>query len=98
MPPDWKSISEDPAFKSLVKDRIRFVIPSVAFFVVYYFLLPLLVGYAPALMATPVLGPINIAYLFALSQFFMAWTLAALYVRVARRFDAQNKKILDLHS
>jgi len=98
MPSDLKSISEDPEFKKLIRDRVRFVIPSVLIFVIYYFALPLLVGYAPEFMATPVMGPVNIAYLFALSQFFMAWTIAALYVRAARRFDAQNKKILDRHS
>ena len=95
MPPDWKSISEEPECGLLVRARIRFVVPSVLFFVAYYFALPLLVGYAPVLMARPVLGPVNVAYLFALSQFFMAWTIAGLYMRAARRFDAQNKDILD---
>ena len=45
----------------------------MVFFVVYYFALPVLVGYAPELMSRPVVGKVNIAYLFALSQFFMAW-------------------------
>ena len=34
-------------------------------------------------MKQKVLGPVNIAYLFALSQFLMAWVLAWLYVRAA---------------
>jgi uncharacterized membrane protein (DUF485 family) len=38
-------------------------------------------------MATRVAGRINVAYLFALSQFVMAWGLMAAYVRRARRFD-----------
>ena len=95
MPQDWKAVSEDPRFEKLVQARIRFVVPSVLFFVLYYFALPLLVGYAPDLMATPVMGPVNIAYLFALSQFFMAWTLAWLYLRAARRFDEQNSRLLE---
>jgi uncharacterized membrane protein (DUF485 family) len=45
-------------------------------------------------MSTRVFGPINVAYLFALSQFAMAWTLMALYVRRARRFDAQAEAVL----
>ena len=53
------------------------------FFIVYYFALPVLVGYARPLMEKRVLGPVNLAYLFALSQFFMAWIIAALYVRAA---------------
>lgn len=64
------------------------------FFVVYYFALPVLIGYARPLMETRVLGPVNLAYLFALSQFFMAWIIAALYVRAAARFDRMAADVL----
>jgi len=37
---------------------------------------------------------VNIAYLFALSQFFMAWIIAALYVRAAARFDRMAADVL----
>ncbi|MBC8165936.1 MAG: DUF485 domain-containing protein, partial [Bryobacteraceae bacterium] len=63
-------------------------------FISYYFSLPILVGYAPDLMARPVLGPVNIAYLFALSQFFVAWGIAWLYVRAANGFDEKAKQVL----
>jgi uncharacterized membrane protein (DUF485 family) len=42
-----------------------------------------------------VLGVINLAYLFALSQFFMAWIIAALYVRAAGHFDALARRIIE---
>ena len=42
-----------------------------------------------------VLGPLNLAYLFALSQFFMAWIIAALYVRAAGKWDAMAHRIID---
>jgi uncharacterized membrane protein (DUF485 family) len=38
---------------------------------------------------------VNVAYLFALSQFFMAWILAFLYVRKAGEWDAQARKVLE---
>ena len=56
-------------------------------FVAYYFALPILVGYWPEAMRRPVVGRINVAYLFALSQFVMAWALMAAYVRRARAYD-----------
>ena len=56
------------------------MIPATVFFVVYYFALPVLVGYAPEFMSRKVLGAVNWAYLFALSQFFMAWIIAWAYV------------------
>jgi len=82
-------------FRLLLLARKQFVIPATVFFVVYYFALPILVGYAPAFMSKKVWGQVNIAYLFALSQFFMAWAIAWLYMRAAARFDKQAKAILD---
>ena len=84
-----------PEFKRLMRAKKRFTVPAVITFVLYYFALPVLVGYAPGLMATPVIGPVNIAYLFALSQFFVAWFIAFLYVRAAARFDEQGRAVLD---
>jgi uncharacterized membrane protein (DUF485 family) len=75
--------------------KARFIVPATVFFVVYYFALPVLVGYAPELMSTRVLGPVNLAYLFALSQFFVAWFIAWRYVRAAARFDQMARRILD---
>ena len=66
-----------------------------AFFLVDYFALPVLVGYAPKFMAMKVIGQVNLAYLFALSQFFVAWIIAALYVKAANNFDRLAKDILD---
>ena len=63
------------------------------FFIVYYFALPVLVGYFPDFMSRKVLGALNIAYLFALSQFVMAWVLAWLYVRAAEKFDGMSAKV-----
>ena len=72
-----------------------FIIPAFIFFLIYYFLLPISVGYAPQFMSTKVWGEVNLAYLFALSQFFMAWIIAALYVRAGNRFDEMSKDIID---
>jgi uncharacterized membrane protein (DUF485 family) len=85
--PDWASLAASAEFASLLRQKRRFVIPATVFFIVYYFALPVLVGYFPAFMGRRVWGPVNIAYLFALSQFVMAWLLAWLYVRAAARFD-----------
>ena len=91
---DWERVAATDEFKSLIAAKRRFIAPAVIFFIVYYFALPALVGYAPGLMGRRVLGVINLAYLFALSQFFMAWIIAALYVRAAGRFDEMARKIL----
>ena len=70
-----------------MRAKRRFIIPATVFFIIYYFALLVLIWQAPALMSRRVFGVINIAYIFALSQFFMAWILALLYVRAANRHD-----------
>ena len=84
---DWEKLAASDKFRQLLHAKRRFIIPAMIFFIVYYFALPVLIGYARPFMEKRVLGPVNLAYLFALSQFFMAWIIAALYVRAAARFD-----------
>jgi uncharacterized membrane protein (DUF485 family) len=91
----WERVAESDEFKDLMASKARFIVPATVFFVCYYFALPVLVGYAPALMSTPVIGVVNLAYLFALSQFFVAWFLAWRYMRAAERFDRMAKDIRD---
>ncbi|MGB8169764.1 MAG: DUF485 domain-containing protein [Chthoniobacteraceae bacterium] len=90
----WDAIEADPDFKKLLAAKIRFIIPASIFFVVYYFTLPVLVGWCPELMKKEVLGKVNIAYLFALSQFFMAWALAFVYVKAAAKWDKAAAGVL----
>ena len=90
----WDKIAVSQQFKDLMATKKTFIVPAFIFFVVYYFALPALVGYAPGLMSTKI-GYLNLAYLFALSQFFVAWIIAALYVRAANNFDRLAKDILD---
>ena len=92
--PDWAAIERMPEFRALVRAKRAFLLPACVFFVVYYFALPALVGYWPDLMSTRVVGRINLAYLFALSQFVMAWALMAAYVRRARAFDRMVQDLL----
>jgi len=91
----WDKIASSKEFEHFMATKKTFIVPAFIFFVVYYFALPVLVGYAPKLMGTKVIGQVNLAYLFALSQFFVAWIIAGLYVRAANNFDRLAKDILD---
>jgi uncharacterized membrane protein (DUF485 family) len=90
----WDRVAESREFKDLMATKKMFIVPAFIFFVVYYFALPVLVGYAPQFMSARI-GHVNLAYLFALSQFFMAWLIAALYVKAANNFDQLSKDILE---
>lgn len=90
----WDEISKLPEFHALVGKKMRFIIPTCIFFCVYYFALPVLVGYFPEVMKGRI-GPVNLAYVFALSQFFMAWIIAAIYVKVAAGWDISSAAIIE---
>lgn len=91
----WDRVAASREFRELMAAKKIFIIPAFIFFLVYYFSLPILVGYAPQFMSTKVWGNVNLAYLFALSQFFMAWTIAGLYVRAADNFDEISKDLIE---
>jgi uncharacterized membrane protein (DUF485 family) len=90
----WDKIAESKEFQDLMATKKVFIVPAFIFFVVYYFALPVLVGYAPQFMSIKI-GFVNLAYLFALSQFFVDWIIAGLYVKAANNFDRLAKDILD---
>ncbi len=92
---EWDRIAASKEFQDLMATKKIFIVPAFIFFVVYYFALPALVGYAPNFMDTRVIGVVNIAYLFALSQFFVAWIIAGLYVKAANDFDRLSKDIVE---
>jgi uncharacterized membrane protein (DUF485 family) len=91
---DWDAIAADADFKHLLASKARFIVPATLFFIVYYFTLPVLVGWFPKFMEQKVFGEVNLAYLFALSQFFMAWILAFLYMAAAAGWDRQAAALL----
>lgn len=83
----WDTIAASAGFRTLLRAKTRFIVAATLFFLGYYFALPILSGYFPELMSRKVIGQFSLAYVFALSQFPMAWLVAALYLRAAARFD-----------
>lgn len=92
---NWDAIAADPDFIALIRAKAAFIVPATVLFIVYYFALPIGVGWFPKFMETRVLGDMNLAYIFALSQFFMAWVLAFLYVAVAAGWDRRAAALLE---
>jgi uncharacterized membrane protein (DUF485 family) len=92
---NWAAIDADPRFQDLHRKKSTFLWSLMIFSVVYYFLLPIGAGYFPHLYATKIWGPINFGLLFALSQFIVAWAIAAIYARRANDdFDAMTAELV----
>jgi uncharacterized membrane protein (DUF485 family) len=76
---------KDPQLVELERRHNRFIWPVTAFFLVYYLSLNVLAGAAPDFMGRKLFGQFTFGYLFALSQFAMAFIVAWVYTRFARR-------------
>jgi uncharacterized membrane protein (DUF485 family) len=85
----WDALASEPEFRALLRARRRFVIPATLFFIAFYLALPILAGFARSVMSRPVIGPLTLAYCFALAEFAVAWILLGLYLWRARSFDLQ---------
>jgi len=84
----------EPLVEELSRRHQRFVWPMTVFFLLYYLALPFLAGEAPGLMGTKVFGEFTFGYLFALSQFLMAFVVAWVYSRWAsRRLDPLAEEV-----
>lgn len=94
--PDWSKIAASPEFNALLARKRKFLIPCTIFFLVYYLALLVLVGWFKDQMNIKVLGQLNWAYVFALSQFLMAWAMAWIYVREAAVWDREAARIMAL--
>ncbi|HEY4727956.1 MAG TPA: DUF485 domain-containing protein [Actinomycetes bacterium] len=83
-----EAVGKDPEMVELEHRHSRFVWPATIFFLVYYMALNVLAGTSPGLMGTKLFGEFTFGYLFALSQFVMAFVVAWVYSRwAARRMD-----------
>ena len=83
-----EAVGKDPEMVELERRHRRFVWPATAFFLVYYMLLNILAGTSPGLMGRKLFGEFTFGYLFALSQFLMAFVVAWVYSRwAASRMD-----------
>lgn len=91
---EWEKLENDPSFQALTAEKTHFIVPATIFFIIYYFALPVSVGYFSDFMETKIIGSINLAYLFALSEFVMAWVLTGMYVSRARRWDEKAAAVV----
>ena len=83
-----EAVGRDPEMVELEHRHSRFVWPVTIFFLVYYLSLNVLAGTSPGLMGRKLFGEFTFGYLFALSQFVMAFVVAWVYARwAARRMD-----------
>jgi uncharacterized membrane protein (DUF485 family) len=87
-------VGETASFKELVSRKRTFVVSSIAFVFLFFFPLPILTAFTTVLNGK-VIGEISWAYLYGFAQFLVAWVVAFLYWRKAKRFDELARKAIE---
>lgn len=83
---EWVRVERTSAFKELVRRKKAFIVPATIFFFVFYFGLPVLAAFTTVLNVS-VIGPLTLAWIYALGQFAMTWILMHLYLSRANKWD-----------
>ncbi|WP_010531400.1 DUF485 domain-containing protein [Lentibacillus jeotgali] len=91
---DFEKVEQSDQFKSFLQKKKKFIIPYTVFFLIFYFLLPVLTSYT-TFLNTPAIGDISWVWLFAFAQFVMTWVLCTIYVKKAAAFDEETDQIIE---
>lgn len=94
---DYSAIANSPKFKALLISKRNFIVPFTIFFIIFYYLLPIMTSYTKVLNQ-PAIGAITWAWVFAFAQFVMTWSLCHIYSAKAAKFDKQSEEILKEHN
>lgn len=94
---DWQAIANNSKFIELKRRKRNFLFSWWIASTCYYLLLPVFSGYYPEVFSLKVIGPINLGYLFILSQFAVAVFVAVMYAHVANKdFDRLTKELVNV--
>ncbi|WP_166241375.1 DUF485 domain-containing protein [Paenibacillus turpanensis] len=88
----YSQVVKSASFQKLMDSKKRFILPMSIFFLVFYFVLPVMTSYS-SVLNQPAFGAVTWAWVFAFAQFIMTWVLCSLYSRKAVQFDEQAEKI-----
>ncbi|MEO5610627.1 MAG: DUF485 domain-containing protein [Ornithinibacter sp.] len=90
----YLALQSSPEFQELRRKFRRFVFPTTAFFLAWYFLYVLLSIFAPGFMGKLVFGNITLGLLFGLGQFVTTFAITFIYARWANReFDPMADRL-----
>ena len=90
----YEEVQNSDEFAALRTKFRRFVFPTTALFLAWYFLYVILAVFATGFMSTKVVGNINVALIFGLLQFVSTFALTMVYARWAdREFDSAAESL-----
>lgn len=91
---NFEKVAASQKFKALTSKKAKFIVPMSIFFLIFYFMLPILTSYTNILEKTAI-GDISWAWIYATAQFIMAWVLCIVYVKKFQSFDKDANDIIE---
>lgn len=88
---DYSKAAASPEFQRLLSRKRAFIVPMTIFFLLFYFLLPVMTSYF-TFLNQPAVGAITWAWVFAIAQFVMTWTLCIVYTKKSRSIRSNCKR------
>jgi len=83
---DWADAFKSSAFKSLRRNRWRFVVPALILLVIAFIFLWTVQNYIPVLAHLQVIGYVNFAFLFTMCLFPIIWIAGLIYTRYVSKY------------
>jgi uncharacterized membrane protein (DUF485 family) len=90
---NWQELRQSEEFQQLLKKKKKMLLPVIIFFFLFYFLLPFFTSYF-SFLNKKAIGPLSWAFVYALSQFVMTWSLCLFYLKKAESWDLMVTKLL----
>ena len=89
----YRQLIETVEFKDLLQKKKRFIVPVTTFFLVFYFVLPVLAAYTDILNGEAFFN-ITWAWVYALLQFIVVWVFGLVYLKKSEKYDKLAQNIL----
>lgn len=81
------------AIRGLIAAKLKYLVPMTIIFTGSYIGLNIMGGFARDLLATKVVGSINLGFVLIACNYILAWVLAVVYVRLANNvFDPKARE------
>lgn len=91
---DYIAVQASPEFRKLKRNHRGFVLPVLGIALVWYFGFVVIAITQPGLMATPVIGRVNLGIVLGLAQFVTTFAITTWYVSFANRtLDPQAERL-----
>ena len=87
--------ARNSSMATLVRAKLRFLVPMTAVYLLGYVGLTILAGFAKQVLALKVAGSFNLGFLLIAGNYILSWSLALIYVCIANYiFDPAVQRII----